>query len=202
MATQGLEVTPTKESTHIKWQDLIDVSSYPKAELPKVTAALEQIESTKNGQQLFSAMFGKQHSKEYANGAYFDQKLIFLNNGKADAMYDENRGTQRMVHLDTEKIKDIVFFTTEGKTVKPLLSDIVFHELAHASDANHELSLELGKKRAVLFKETEVIMTDKKQFMEVNEQSEFFKSLTYDQQNALTSLAKIGKDSSIHYLEY
>ena len=152
-----VDTTPLipKELHHIKWQDVVDVNydpdkdpatvrstsqaieKFPQKDIPKIIAALEEIEHTENGQELFAALLAKQKSAKYENGAYQGQKVrLAVSLQRNYANFDET-ANGLIVSILIENQEKGAYINPDGQKIRVPLSTTLFHELVHASDDNY-----------------------------------------------------------------
>jgi hypothetical protein len=173
MVQRNINFLPPPDQ-RISWQDVIDLSPdyinqllkmqkelgeeaeivtfHSPEELQQIANALDVIEQTDIGQQLFRGILAKQLNPDYANGAYNDQPISVIQSiegmrtvaGHAE-FADENMSLSVLM-FDIEQINQAVYIGSEGQAFNVPLIDVIIHELAHAADAtvyqNNKVKLE------------------------------------------------------------
>jgi hypothetical protein len=174
----------------VSWRDVleINVEGFSEQDIQQIEDALDQIEETRSGQTLLRAMQLKLQER--------GQESISINHDPKEIagyhVFNES------IVLNLETFDMVAFHLPDGNKVKPLLSEVLFHEFVHYVDNNGLIA-----KRAldVLAQHEQqhglLALSPDRDIFTVESHDAFLESLPEHQREALTSLREAADDTSL-----
>ncbi|TAE33238.1 MAG: hypothetical protein EAY65_05575 [Alphaproteobacteria bacterium] len=181
----------------VGWRDVIEINptGFSAADQQAIEKALDELEASKSGQTLLQAM----QVKRKEEGA---KKLTIAHNEELPAAYKGEVGDET-IYLNLQILETTTFHLPTGQSVKPSLSEVIFHEAAHHMDEhlrpnNQALKIILDHEA----KYGRLLLTSNFSHAFIEPNQEFLDSLPVAQRDALIIVRDAAKNPQITIAQY